>query len=111
MFPATDLGYEIVSELGVLGHSTWNVEGKEINESLDFMDHSICVWHLAPVCHAGASVSAHHTVNLLVNFLCWGISKLNGCFPKPFLTVAARLSYHPPKNTGTYSVVMALCWK
>lgn len=47
-----------------------DVKWKEINESLDFMDHSICVGHLAPICHAGASVSADHMVNLLLNFLC-----------------------------------------
>lgn len=66
----TDLGDKIVSELGVFGHSMWDIKWKEINESLDFMNHSICVGHLAPVCHARTSVSANHTVNLLVHFLC-----------------------------------------
>lgn len=69
MFPETDLGDKIVSELGVLDHSTWQVNWKEINEPLDFVDDGIRVWQLAPVCHAGASVSANHTVNLLVHFL------------------------------------------
>lgn len=65
----TDLGDKIVSQLGVSGHSMWDIKWNEINESLDFMGHSICVGHLAPICHAGPSVSANHTVNLLLNFL------------------------------------------
>lgn len=71
----TDLGDKIVSELGVFDHGMWDIKWKEINESLDFVDHGLCVGHLAPICHGGASVSANHTVNLLLNFLCWEISK------------------------------------
>lgn len=66
----TDLGDKIVSEVDVFDHSMWDIKWKEIDESLDFMDHSICVGHLAPICHAGASVSANDTINLLLHFLC-----------------------------------------
>ena len=42
--------------------------GGEVNESLDLMNHGICVGHVAPVLHAGASVFADHTLNLFLDF-------------------------------------------
>ena len=44
------------------------IAGGKVNVSLDLMHHSICVGHVAPVLHAGASVSANHTVNFFLNF-------------------------------------------
>ena len=40
----------------------------EVNESLDLMNHGICVGHVAPVLHARASVSADHMLNLFLDF-------------------------------------------
>jgi hypothetical protein len=45
--------------------------GKEINVSLDLMQHSISVGHAMPVLHAGAPVSANHTVDLFLDFGCF----------------------------------------
>ena len=41
---------------------------KEVDESLDLMNHGICIGHVAPVLHAGAAVSANHTFNLFLDF-------------------------------------------
>ena len=40
----------------------------EVDESLDLMNHGICIGHVAPVLHAGAAVSANHMVNLFLDF-------------------------------------------
>ena len=44
------------------------VGGKEVDESLDFMNHGICVGHQAPVLRTGAAVSANHILNLFLDF-------------------------------------------
>ena len=44
------------------------VGGDEVDESLDLMNHGICIGHVAPVLHAAAAVSANHTVNLFLDF-------------------------------------------
>ena len=62
------LGDEVVSEFNITGHFMGHVVGGNINESLNLMNHGICVGHLLPVLHAGAALSANHTVNLFLNF-------------------------------------------
>ena len=47
-----------------MGH----IGGDEVDESLDLMNHGICIGHVASVPHAGAAVSANHTVNLFLDF-------------------------------------------
>ena len=47
-----------------MGHCMRKTGGDQINVSLDLMDHSIRVGHVAPVLHAGAPVSANDSVNL-----------------------------------------------
>ena len=51
-----------------MGHRMGQVGGDEVNISLDLVHHSIHVGHVAPVLHAGAPVSANHTVNLFLDF-------------------------------------------
>lgn len=46
-----NLGNDIISEAGVFGHSVRKSQGDKSDEALDFMDHGICVGHLAPVSH------------------------------------------------------------
>ena len=50
-----------------MGHSMGQVGGGQVNVSLDLVDHSIRVGHVAPVLHAGDPVSANDTVNLLLD--------------------------------------------
>ena len=42
--------------------------GVQVDESLNLVNHGICVGHVDPVLHAGAAVSANHTVNLFLDF-------------------------------------------
>lgn len=44
------------------------VGGEEVKVSLDLVHHGIRVGHVAPVLHAGAPLSAHHAVNLFLDF-------------------------------------------
>lgn len=46
------------------------IGGDKVYVSLDLVHHSICVGHVAPVLHAGAPVSANHTLNLFLDFSC-----------------------------------------
>ena len=50
-----------------MGHSMGQVGGGQVSVSLDLVDHSIHVGHVAPVLHAGDPVSANDTVNLLLD--------------------------------------------
>lgn len=59
---------EVFSELDVLVHHVGQVVGDEVDVSLDLVDHGIRVGHAAPVLHARAPLSAHHTVNLFLDF-------------------------------------------
>lgn len=58
---------EVVSEFNVTGHRMGQVGGDQVNVSLDLVDHSICVGHVALVLHAGALVSANDMVNLFLD--------------------------------------------
>lgn len=40
----------------------------KVNESLYLMNHGICVGHVFSILHAGAAMSANHTVNLFLDF-------------------------------------------
>ena len=40
----------------------------EVNESLDLMNHGICVGHVAHFLHDRASVSSNHMINLFLDF-------------------------------------------
>ena len=62
------LGDEVISEFNVTGHRVGQIGGDEVNISLDLVHHSIHVWHMASVLHAGAPMSADHTVNLFLDF-------------------------------------------
>ena len=44
--------------------------GEKVNVSLGLVHQGIHVGHGAPVPHAGAPVSANHTVNLFLDFSC-----------------------------------------
>lgn len=44
------------------------VRGDEVNIPLDLMHYSIGIGHVAPVPHAGAPVSANHTLYLFLDF-------------------------------------------
>lgn len=62
------LGEEEVSKLGILGDSAGQAHGDHVSESLDLMDHSLCVGHLGSVLKLGMTVLADHAVNLLMDF-------------------------------------------
>ena len=62
------LGDEVVPEFNIAGHFMGYVVGGDIKESLNLMNHGICVGHLLLVLQAGAAVSANHTVNLFLDF-------------------------------------------
>ena len=64
------LGNEVVSEFNITVHSMGYARGSQVNVSLDLMHHSIHVGHAGPVLHAGAPVSANHTVDLFLD-LSW----------------------------------------
>ena len=61
------------------------VDGDQVNASLDLLHHSIRVGHVALVLHAGAPVSANHTVNLFLDLSWQETSKIDGerekCIP------------------------------
>jgi hypothetical protein len=44
------------------------VVGDKVNESLDLMNHGICIGHVAPVLHAWSSVLADHMLNFFLDF-------------------------------------------
>jgi hypothetical protein len=62
------LGDEVFPEFNVTGHCMRQASGEEVDESLDLMNHGVCIGHVAPVLHAGAAVPANHTVNLFLDF-------------------------------------------
>lgn len=64
------LGDEVVSEFNVTSDCMRQVDGDQVNASLDLVHHSIRVGHVALVLHAGALVSANHTVNLFLDLSC-----------------------------------------
>lgn len=58
----------VVFEFNVMGHCKGHACGDDVNVSLEVVYHSIHACCEAPVLHAGALVSANHTVNLLLHF-------------------------------------------
>lgn len=62
------LGEEEVSKLGILGDSAGQAHGDHVSESLDLVDHSLCVGHLGSVLKLGRTVLADYAVNLLMDF-------------------------------------------
>ena len=65
------LGDEVTSESNITGSCMGHIVGDEVNVSLNLMQHSISVGHAMPVLHAGAPVSANHTVDLCLDFGCF----------------------------------------
>lgn len=68
---ALHLREEEVPKLGVLGDSASQAHGDHVSESLDLVDHCVCVGHLGPVLELGLTVLANDPVNLLMDFG-WG---------------------------------------
>ena len=63
----SNLGDDVVSEFNVMGHHMGQTGGDQVNVSLDLVDHSIRVGHVASVLHAGVPVSSNHMVNLFLD--------------------------------------------
>lgn len=64
------LGDEEAPKLGVLGDSAGHAHWDRVCESLDLVDHSVCVGHLGPVFQLGLTVFANHPFNLLMDLGC-----------------------------------------
>ena len=61
------LGQKVASEMSVPDDIMGDAHGHDICESLDLMDHGICVGHLGPVIDTWDPVWSNHLVNLFVD--------------------------------------------
>lgn len=61
------LGQKVASEMSVPDDIMGDTHGHDICESLDLMDHGICVGHLGPVIDTWDPVWSNHLVNLFVD--------------------------------------------